>query len=124
MRARRNTGVQQVVSNLLSRIEKVQNTDNKQVMQEYHKFLIDTDKSEHSQRNTMKLVLLFSDFLQSKNNINTSSFLQVKDKETILEFLDSKKKSKEEDPDQKWLLPGMTTCTGLLHSSDGFTISS
>jgi hypothetical protein len=101
-----------VISNIISRIDSVQNTENKWIMQEYHKYLIDSDKSEHSQRNTMKLVLLFSDFLQIKyGNNNNYNFLQVKDKQTILEFLDSRKKSKDEDPEQKWI----TTWNDYLH---------
>ena len=85
---------QEVVTSLLKRIDNLQNNTNKQILQEYHKFLVDCDKSQNSPRNTMKLVLLFSNFLQQqqeRNNNNNFDFLQIKSKEIILEFLDSKK---------------------------------
>ena len=56
----------EVVTSLLKRIDNLQNNTNKQILQEYHKFLVDCDKSQNSRRNTMKLVLLFSNFPQQQ----------------------------------------------------------
>ena len=57
---------QEVVTSLLKRIDNLQNNTNKQILQEYHKFLVDCDKSQNSLRNTMKLALLFSNFPQQQ----------------------------------------------------------
>ncbi len=39
---------QELITSLLKRIDNMQNTTNKQILQEYHKFLVDTDKSQNS----------------------------------------------------------------------------
>ncbi|MGD1838113.1 MAG: hypothetical protein ACPKPY_08665, partial [Nitrososphaeraceae archaeon] len=91
-------GEERIDKRILPRIEHLQNSTNKQILKEY-KFLVDGDKSPNSIRNTMKLVLLFSNFLElryanNSSSSSSSSFLQVNNKEVILDFLNTKKKSK------------------------------
>ncbi|MGD1834605.1 MAG: hypothetical protein ACPKQO_02665 [Nitrososphaeraceae archaeon] len=108
-------GEEWIDKRILTRIENLQNSTNKQILKEYNKFLVDGDKSPNFIRNTIKLVLLFSNFLELRYTNNSSSsspsFLQVNNKEVILDFLNTKKKSKEEDPEQRWI----TTWNDYMH---------
>ena len=54
--------------------------------------------SEHHQNNNLKVVIAFGTFLGK-----ATSFYEIKTKEQILEFLDTKIKSYSVDPDKKWI---------------------
>jgi hypothetical protein len=56
------------------------------------------NSSEQHQNNNLKVVIAFAHFLGA--NI---SFYNIEKKEQILGFLDTKKKSTEQDPDQRWI---------------------
>jgi integrase/recombinase XerD len=62
--------------------------------------------SEHHQNNNLKVVIAFAKFLGPD-----SSFYNIKKKEQIIAFLDTKIKSTEQDPDKKWI----TTWNHYLH---------
>jgi len=63
--------------------------------------------SEHHQNNNLKVVMEFSNFLG-----RNSSFYDVKTKEQVLEFFNTKIKSYYEDPDKRWI----TTCNNYLNT--------
>jgi hypothetical protein len=62
--------------------------------------------SDHHQNNNLKVVIAFAKFLGPD-----SSFYNIKKKEQIIAFLDTKIKSTEQDPDKKWI----TTWNHYLH---------
>jgi integrase/recombinase XerD len=62
--------------------------------------------SEHHQNNNLKVIIAFSKYLGSD-----TSFYDIKRKEQITKFLDTKAKSIEQDPDKKWI----TTWNNYLH---------
>lgn len=93
----------------VTKIDTLQNKNNVQIIKSYHKYLVDNDKSSNAINNTMKLIFLFSKFLESKYNF--IELLQINNKDILLLFLDSKKKGKDEDPEQRWI----TTWNDYLH---------
>ena len=54
--------------------------------------------SEHHQNNNLKVVITFSNFIGNDN-----SFLDINKKDQFLEFLNTKIKSYDEDPDKRWI---------------------
>ena len=54
--------------------------------------------SEHHQNNNLKVVIAFGNFLGEQN-----SFYDIKTKQQVLSFLDTKVKTYNEDPDKKWI---------------------
>ena len=56
------------------------------------------DTSTNYQKDNVELVYMFAKFLGDSKTFN-----EIKDGETIIVFLDVKRKSKEQDPEQKWI---------------------
>jgi hypothetical protein len=54
--------------------------------------------SERHQHNALKVMIPFANYLGP-----TTSFFDIKSKEQILAFLDTKKKNEEEDTEKKWI---------------------
>jgi integrase/recombinase XerD len=90
------------LQNVLQQIETVENNLNKNLIQEFSKYLISKDTSANYQRNCIKIMLMFGDFLQSKKG-EKNNLSQVDSIDDIIAFLDTRKKTKEEDPEQKWI---------------------
>ena len=59
--------------------------------------MIDNDKSERTQKNNLKSILNYVKWLDDK------SLDKIKNQNQILNFLNTKRKSNEIDPDQKWI---------------------
>jgi hypothetical protein len=55
------------------------------------------DASERHQNNNLKSIIAYANFLRQR------SLKEVNKKEEILLFLQTKIKSKEDDPEQKWI---------------------
>jgi hypothetical protein len=90
------------LENVLEQIETLENNLNKTLIQEFSKYLISKDTSANYQRNCIKIMLMFADFLQSRNEAekNLSEVNSIND---IIAFLDTRRKTKNEDPEQKWI---------------------
>ena len=70
-------------------------------MHEFSKYLISKDTSASYQRNCIKIMLMFADFLQSiKEEKNLS---QVDSIDDVIAFLDTRRKTRGEDLEQKWI---------------------
>jgi hypothetical protein len=82
---------------VLKRIPNLKNETNRQLINQYHKYLIARDTSENHQKHNIKIIIIFSEY------IDPLSFYDVKVKNIILDYLDKRKKNKQEDPDQKWI---------------------
>jgi integrase/recombinase XerD len=94
------------LSTTIKKIEAVPNRNNARLILEFHKFMQSNGSSERHQNNNLKAIISYAIYLGSGanfSNLNTS--------QEILSFLDTKIKTKEEDPDQKWI----TTWNDYLH---------
>ena len=90
------------LQNVLEQIETIENNLNKNLIQEFSKYLISKDTSANYQRNCIKIMLMFGDFLQSRKE-EKNDLSQVNSIDDIIAFLDTRKKTKDEDPEQKWI---------------------
>ena len=88
------------LENVLEQIETVENNVNKNFINQFSKYLITKDTSASYQRNCIKIMLMFAEFLARKKKLNLTQIESIDD---ILAFLDRRKKTKEEDPEQKWI---------------------
>lgn len=94
------------LSTTIKKIELVPNLHNSKLISEFHKFMKSNSASERHQNNNLKAIISYANYLGPNvtfSSINTS--------QAVLSFLDTKIKTKEEDPDQKWI----TTWSDYLH---------
>src|SRR5918995_7473493 len=82
----------------ISKIQTVPNPTNAEIIDQFYQYLKSSDVSENHQNNCLKVVITLATFLGT--NI---TFYDIKKKEQIMAFLDTKVKNREEDPDKKWL---------------------
>jgi integrase/recombinase XerD len=94
------------LSTTVSKIQTIPNAINASIIEEFHKYMKDNDSSERHQNNALKVVIAYAKFLGSDK-----SFYDIKHKEQITSFLDTKIKSLEQDPDKRWI----TTWNHYLH---------
>jgi hypothetical protein len=76
----------------------ISNAANRELILRFYEYLKSVDTSENYQNGILKAVLNFCEFIGQDKYL-----LQIKDKEQILRFLDSKKKSIDLDSEQKWV---------------------
>jgi hypothetical protein len=88
------------LENVLKQIEYVENIENKELINEFSKYLILKDASANYQRNCIKIMLMFTEFIKEQKGLNLA---QIDSSDIIILFLDSRKRSREQDPDQKWI---------------------
>jgi hypothetical protein len=86
------------LSTTLEKIDKIENSQNRFLVQQYHKFMDSTGASERHKNNNLKVILSFVNYLGRDPYLSN-----IKNCESILSFLETKKKSKDEDPDQRWI---------------------
>src|SRR5215212_1752302 len=84
------------LSTTIKEIENIPNITNKSLLIDFHKYLTSNGVSESHQNNNLKALTAFAHYLGS-----TTSFLDIKENDLIRSFLDSKLKSREDDPDKK-----------------------
>jgi integrase/recombinase XerD len=94
------------LSTTVSKIKSIPNTVNGSLIEEFYNYMKDNDSSERHQNNALKVVIAYTKFLGSDTTL-----YDVKRKEQIIGFLDTKIKPIEEDPDRKWI----TTWNHYLH---------
>jgi len=88
----------QKLETVLNHVEEISNEVTRQLIKDYHKYIIVRDTSTIYQKDNIKLIHMFVKFLTE-----FKTFYDVKDSETIVAFLDTRRKSKEDDPEQKWI---------------------
>jgi len=94
------------LSTTIKKIELVPNPENARLISEFHTFMKSNGSSERHQNNNLKAIISYANYVGpdvTLSSINTS--------QEVLSFLDTKIKTKEEDPDQKWI----TTWSDYLH---------
>jgi len=85
------------LSTLLDKLDTLDNTSNALLIKEFYDYMNRNNLSDNHKLNNLRVIIPFSNFLGSR------SFFDIKTKNEILEFLDTKVKSKNEDPDAKWI---------------------
>jgi len=85
------------LSTMIAKIENIPNPMNVQIVNEFLDYMSRNGSSEHHQNNNLKVVIAFANFLDK------NSFYQVNTKQQVLDFLDTKVRTSNEDPDKKWI---------------------
>jgi hypothetical protein len=78
---------------------KVKNQVNKDRIKEFFEYLKNIDTSDNYQNGLLKVIIRFAEHIGVE-----TTFYQIQDKEQIIKYLDSKRKTIEEDPDKKWII--------------------
>ena len=86
------------LSTTISKIESLSNSVNSSLISDLYDYMKKNGLSESHINNTLKTNMLFSEFLGAD-----VSFYGVERREQIINFLDSKIKNPELDPDTKWI---------------------
>src|SRR5918994_1031280 len=82
----------------INKIQTVPNQTNSAIIHDFDQYMDNTDSSVHHKNNNLKVVIAFANFLGS--NV---TFHEIKKKEQILEFLNTKIKDPELDPERRWI---------------------
>jgi hypothetical protein len=78
------------LSTTLEKIDKIENTQNRFLVKQYHKFMDSTGGSERHPNNNLKAILSYVNYL------GKDPFLfSIRTCDSILSFLETKKKSKD-----------------------------
>jgi site-specific recombinase XerD len=85
------------LSTLLNKIDSLSNNSNAKLIKQFYPYMDKNNLSENHKLNNLRVIIPFSNFLDSR------SFFDIQTRYEILEFLDTKIKSKSEDPDGKWI---------------------
>src|SRR5215203_5539833 len=88
----------QKLETVLKHVEEISNDVNRQLIKDYHRYLIARETGTNYQKDNVKLTYMFAKFIGE-----SKTFYDIKDSEAIVVFLDTRRKSKEEDPEQKWI---------------------
>lgn len=86
------------LSTTLNHILTIPNQANARVVRAYHEYLKSIETSENYQNQNLKQIIVFARHLGKE-----TTFYNIEKKEQILEFLDTKIKQSEVDPDKKWI---------------------
>ena len=84
------------LSTTIKKIENIPNITNRSLLIDFHKYLNSNGVSESHQNNNLKALIALRTFFGFYQ-----SFLDIKENDLIRSFLDSKLKSREDDPDRK-----------------------
>ncbi|HEU4822284.1 MAG TPA: hypothetical protein VFS97_02555 [Nitrososphaeraceae archaeon] len=84
------------LSTTVSKINSLPNLTNANLLTEFYQYMKNNGSSESHMNNSLKTNMAFATFIGSD-----TTFYDIQRKEQIVDFLDTKIKSKEEDPDRK-----------------------
>jgi hypothetical protein len=82
----------------VAKISTIPNAKNSTLVKEYYEYMIQNGSSERHINNQVKAAIAYSISLGSKRTL-----CNVRNSKQILEFLDSKVKDQQIDPDKKWI---------------------
>lgn len=81
----------------LEKVRKLNNKSNSDLLMEFYEYLRTARTSERYQSDILKVLVKFSEFIDD-------NLMNVQKKQQVITFLNTKMKSKEEDPEDKWKL--------------------
>jgi integrase/recombinase XerD len=82
----------------INKIQTVPNQTNSAIIHEFYQYMDSTDSSIHHKNNNLKVIIAFANFLGS--NV---TFHEIRKKEQILAFLNTKVKDSDSDPEKRWI---------------------
>ncbi len=85
------------LSTLLDKLDHLDNKTDASLIKEFYEYMNKNNLSDNHKLNNLRVIIPFSNYLSPR------SFFDIKNKNEILEFLDTKMKAKSEDPDAKWI---------------------
>jgi hypothetical protein len=87
------------LSTTIRKIQNIPNLKNIEVINEFLGYMESNGSSEHHQNNNLKVVIAYGNFIGKDN-----SFYDINKKDQVLEFLNTKVISYEEDPEKDLLI--------------------
>jgi hypothetical protein len=103
------------LSTTISKIATIPNPVNSMLISEFHKYIETSGASERHQNNSLKMVIAFAFFIGKD-----VTFYNIRSKDQICSFLDTKIKSQEEDPDKDGLPLGIIIWCTSSDFLDGY----
>ena len=88
----------QQLTTTINKIQSVPNQTNSVIINEFNQYMKDNDSSVHHQNNNLKVVIAFANFLGP-----SITFYEIKKKQQILAFLNTKIKDLNHDPEKRWI---------------------
>jgi integrase/recombinase XerD len=85
------------LATVVKSIDLLSSPDNKELIREFVDFMKNTDLTPKYQKDNLFVVVLYARYLGSKK------LSAVNMKQDIIDFLDTKRKNTDTDPDQKWI---------------------
>jgi integrase/recombinase XerD len=82
----------------INKIQSIPNQTNSVIIDEFYQYMKDSDSSVHHQNNNLKVIIAFANFLGPG-----IKFYEIKKKEQILAFLNTKIKDPNHDPEKRWI---------------------
>ena len=82
----------------VTNIASVPNTTNQTLLYEFHQYMKSIGTSESYQNGNLKIMIYFAKFLGSQ-----ISLYEIRKREQIIAFLDTRTKDTETDPDRRWI---------------------
>jgi integrase/recombinase XerD len=79
----------------INKIQSVPNQINSVIINEFYQYMKDSDSSVHQQNNNFKVVIAFANFVGTG-----ITFYEIEKKEQILEFLNTKIKDPNHNPEK------------------------
>ena len=86
------------LSTTIGKIQNLPNSKNIEIVNDFLEYMRNNGSSEHHQNNNLKIVIAFGSFIGED-----ISFFDIIKKEQILDFLNTKVKNYDEDPDKRWI---------------------
>jgi integrase/recombinase XerD len=105
------------LSTTISKIQSISNHNNSVLIKQFYEYMKNNGASEKHINNNLKAVMNFTSYIGP-----STSLLDIQRKEQIIEFLDRKIKSSQEDPDGRWIttwnhyLSHLKYCFRWLHN--------
>ncbi len=87
------------LSTTISKIDNISNSKNTEAIKEFHRFMKSSNAGEKHINNNLKIIMSFT------NTLGQNECLGDVKRSHILNFLDSKIKTPEDDPYKKWIIP-------------------
>jgi integrase/recombinase XerD len=85
------------LSTTLRHVNTIPQSVNTEILKEFHEYLKEIGTSENDQNQNLKQITVFARFLGEK------TFYDIKMREEIVAFLNTKVKDIKLDPDKKWI---------------------
>ena len=84
------------LANILKKVNALANRKNAALLIEFYEYLVSVRTSERYQNDVLKVLIKFSEFVDC-------DLIRIQKREQILAFLNTKRKGKEDDPDERWI---------------------